>query len=150
MQALLGETITHKGFLSVTSNESVAYCAQTPWLINRSIQENILGSSLFDATWYAKVVRGCALVEDFKTYPAGDGTVIGSQGITLSGGQKQRIVSCGMSVIKTAILTYRTFRHLPGQFTHGRRLFCLMTSSAVWILLLKRSYSEASLVTRGY
>lgn len=93
MQAFLGETVTHKGFLTMGSNESIAYCAQTPWLVNKSIQENILGNSIFDGQWYGQVIRACALLEDLKNYPAGDRTVVGSKGITLSGGQKQRIVS---------------------------------------------------------
>jgi ATP-binding cassette subfamily C (CFTR/MRP) protein 1 len=92
MQALLGETITHKGFLSVASADSIAFCAQTPWLINKSIQQNILGTSSFDGMWYGEVVKACALIEDLSNYPAGDRTLIGSKGITLSGGQKQRIV----------------------------------------------------------
>jgi len=85
--------MTHKGFISVASAKSIAFCSQNPWLINKSIQQNILGQSLFDAPWYAEVVRACAVVEDFKTYPAGDRTPVGSRGITLSGGQKQRVVS---------------------------------------------------------
>ena len=92
MHALLGETITHKGFLSVASTDSIAFCSQTAWLINRSIQENILGTSMFDAPWYLEVLKSCALLEDLRNYPAGDRTLIGSKGITLSGGQKQRIV----------------------------------------------------------
>jgi ATP-binding cassette subfamily C (CFTR/MRP) protein 1 len=71
---------------------AIAYCTQTPWLVNKTIQENILGSSLFDSQWYAKVVKAAALLDDLKNYPAGDRTLVGSKGITLSGGQKQRIV----------------------------------------------------------
>jgi ATP-binding cassette subfamily C (CFTR/MRP) protein 1 len=93
MQALLGETVTHKGFLKVSSTDSTAFCAQTPWLINKSIQQNILGISSFDGPWYGEVLRACALIDDLANYPAGDRTLIGSKGITLSGGQKQRIVS---------------------------------------------------------
>lgn len=92
MQALLGETVTHKGFLTIASSTSIAYCAQTPWLTNKTIQENILGNSLFDAEWYSRVIRACAILEDLRNYAAGDRTVVGSKGITLSGGQKQRIV----------------------------------------------------------
>ena len=92
IQALLGETITHKGFMSVVSPNSMAFCAQTPWLINKSIQQNILGTSPFDGAWYGEVVRACALVEDLSGYPSGDRTLVGSKGMTLSGGQKQRIV----------------------------------------------------------
>ncbi|VUC23771.1 unnamed protein product [Clonostachys rosea] len=93
INALLGETVTHKGSirLPVNVNGSIAYCAQTPWLVNKSIQENVLGSNLFDASWYSKVIKACALLEDLKNYPSGDRTLVGSKGITLSGGQKQRI-----------------------------------------------------------
>lgn len=75
------------------SINSIAFCAQTPWLVNKSIQKNILGTSLFNGPWYKKVLTACALFEDLKNYPAGDRTLVGSKGITLSGGQKQRIVS---------------------------------------------------------
>ena len=92
MHALLGETITHKGFLTLALPDSMSFCGQTPWLVNKSIQQNILGQSLFDAPWYSEVVRACALVEDLRSYSAGDRTLVGSKGITLSGGQKQRIV----------------------------------------------------------
>lgn len=98
MQALLGETITHKGFLKVASTDSIAFCAQTPWLINKSIQQNILGTSSFDGPWYAEVLRACALLEDLVNYPLGDRTLVGSKGITLSGGQKQRIVGTAWQV----------------------------------------------------
>jgi ATP-binding cassette subfamily C (CFTR/MRP) protein 1 len=76
----------------VAATGGIAYCAQTPWLVNKTIQENILGSSLFDSQWYAQVLKAAALVEDLRNYSAGDRTLIGSQGIILSGGQKQRIV----------------------------------------------------------
>ncbi|KFZ09212.1 hypothetical protein V502_08876 [Pseudogymnoascus sp. VKM F-4520 (FW-2644)] len=91
IQALLGETVTHKGFITMGSIDSIAFCAQTPWLVNRSIQKTILGTSLFNGPWYKKVLTACALFEDLKNYPAGDRTLVGSKGITLSGGQKQRI-----------------------------------------------------------
>lgn len=91
--ALLGETVIHKGFVNMSAADGVAYCAQTPWLVNKTIQENILGGSLFDIQWYAQVLKAVALLEDLKSYPAGDRTLIGSQGLILSGGQKQRIVS---------------------------------------------------------
>jgi ABC-type bacteriocin/lantibiotic exporter with double-glycine peptidase domain len=103
MQALLGETITHKGFLSVALNGSIAFCAQTPWLINQSIQQNILGTSVFDGPWYAEVLKACALLEDLRNYSAGDRTLVGSMGITLSGGQKQRIVCYSQSELRFSL-----------------------------------------------
>jgi ATP-binding cassette subfamily C (CFTR/MRP) protein 1 len=81
----------------MASGGAIAYCAQTPWLVNKTIQENILGSSLFDGQWYARVLKAAALLDDLKSYPIGDRTVVGSKGITLSGGQKQRIVCVSIS-----------------------------------------------------
>lgn len=46
-----------------------------------------------DLIFYEKVVYACALKEDFKSFPNGNQSIIGSNGITLSGGQKQRVVS---------------------------------------------------------
>ncbi|KAJ5674930.1 ABC transporter integral membrane type 1 [Penicillium maclennaniae] len=44
---LLRETPIATGTLHVKAR-AIAYCAQMPWLTNRSMQENILGESLFD------------------------------------------------------------------------------------------------------
>ena len=91
---LIGELHPTGGNLEL-SHSSVAYCAQTPWLINGSIKKNILGpmSDNFDETWYTTVVEACALDRDFEALPDGDGSLVGSKGLTLSGGQKQRVVS---------------------------------------------------------
>ncbi|KAK6343113.1 hypothetical protein TWF718_008486 [Orbilia javanica] len=92
LQSLLGETTVHEGFVNIHGPfNSIAYCAQTPWLVNKSIRDNIVGMSLFDVDWYKEVVRCCALLEDLKLYDKGDKTLVGSKGVTLSGGQKQRI-----------------------------------------------------------
>ncbi|KFX93901.1 hypothetical protein O988_06581 [Pseudogymnoascus sp. VKM F-3808] len=105
IQALLGETVTQKGFITMGSG-SIAVCAQTPWLVNTSIQKNILGTSLFNGPWYKKVLSACALFEDLKTYPAGDRTLVGSKGITLSGGQKQRIALARAVYSKKPIMLF--------------------------------------------
>ena len=71
--------------------ESVAYCAQQPWLVNDTIKENILFASPFDAGRYKAVLAACALERDLEILDAGDQTLVGEKGIALSGGQKQRI-----------------------------------------------------------
>ncbi|RDW82953.1 hypothetical protein BP5796_04444 [Coleophoma crateriformis] len=90
LKALLGETPSSEGFVYVASKE-VAFCDQTPWLKNGTVQKNILGFSNFDAPWYSDVVHACGLKEDLDTFPKGDQSLVGSKGITLSGGQKQRM-----------------------------------------------------------
>ncbi|KAI8803700.1 P-loop containing nucleoside triphosphate hydrolase protein [Cladochytrium replicatum] len=69
----------------------VAYIAQTAWLLNATIRENICFGLPYDPVRYTKVIRACALVRDLETLESGDQTEIGEKGINLSGGQKQRI-----------------------------------------------------------
>lgn len=95
LQTVLGESAISTGTITQTNGadaSSIAYCSQSPFLINKSIRENILGISAFDAPWYAEVVHACCLQEDLESFPEQDKTQVGSKGISLSGGQKQRIV----------------------------------------------------------
>lgn len=91
LEAILKEATCFSGSIQVSSAR-VAYCAQTPWLVNDTVRNNIIGSSSFDFQRYAFVVWACALDEDIRQLPVGDATVVGSGAVTLSGGQKQRIV----------------------------------------------------------
>jgi ATP-binding cassette subfamily C (CFTR/MRP) protein 1 len=61
LKGLLGETSVIKGLVQVETSE-IAFCDQSPWIANASIRENIIGESMFDATWYNQVVWACALV----------------------------------------------------------------------------------------
>ncbi|KAL2917396.1 Transporter of the ATP-binding cassette (ABC) [Polyrhizophydium stewartii] len=72
-------------------SSGVAYAAQTAWLLNATIRDNILFGQPFDAQRYRNVIVACALVKDFETLDGGDLTEIGEKGINMSGGQKQRI-----------------------------------------------------------
>lgn len=71
--------------------DSVAYCAQQPWLVNANIKENIMFSAPVDEQRYKDVIVACALERDLEILDKGDETLVGEKGITLSGGQKQRI-----------------------------------------------------------
>ncbi|KAF5010391.1 hypothetical protein FDECE_3443 [Fusarium decemcellulare] len=71
----------------------VGYCAQDAWLPNLSIRDIICAGDAgnVDETWYSAIVEACLLRSDLDELPAGDRTVIGSNGVSLSGGQKQRV-----------------------------------------------------------
>ncbi|KAK9359938.1 P-loop containing nucleoside triphosphate hydrolase protein [Lipomyces starkeyi] len=71
--------------------DSVAYCAQQPWLLNDSIRNNIIFGAPYIESRYKQCVHACALLRDFDILEYGDQTQIGEKGIALSGGQKQRI-----------------------------------------------------------
>ncbi|KAF9159839.1 hypothetical protein DFQ26_006121 [Actinomortierella ambigua] len=87
--ALLGELYKYQG--TVRSYGSLAYVAQSAWILNDTVRNNILFGLAYDKERYLQVIQSCALVPDFKMLVSGDKTVIGEKGINLSGGQKQRI-----------------------------------------------------------
>ncbi|GJJ77882.1 hypothetical protein EMPS_10241 [Entomortierella parvispora] len=100
--ALLGELEREEGAmfmprLDYSENKAtdrgsgIAYAAQTAWLQNTTIRNNILFGKPFDQDRYDAVLEGCALNPDMEILESGDATEIGEQGITLSGGQKQRV-----------------------------------------------------------
>ncbi|KAI1822918.1 multidrug resistance-associated protein [Xylaria intraflava] len=106
LMALLGEMTLTKGKVYLPSGlsredvrpdpatglaDTCAYVAQTAWLVNANIRENILFSSSYDEKRYKDVLVACALERDLEILDNGDETLVGENGITLSGGQKQRI-----------------------------------------------------------
>ncbi|XP_057963712.1 ABC transporter C family member 4 isoform X2 [Malania oleifera] len=70
---------------------TTAYVAQTSWIQNGTIQENILFGLPMNRARYRQVIRACCLEKDLEMMEFGDQTEIGERGINLSGGQKQRI-----------------------------------------------------------
>ena len=89
LQALLGDLWKIKG--EVVLRGTSAYVAQSPWVMNASVKENIVFGHRFDPTFYEKTVNACALTDDFASLPDGDQTEVGERGISLSGGQKVRL-----------------------------------------------------------
>lgn len=90
LRGLLGETLSFKGNVYM-HRSNAAFVDQTPWIQNKTIRDNIIGVSLFEPQWYARVVNACALEADFDFLPEGDRTKVGSSGAALSGGQKLRV-----------------------------------------------------------
>ncbi|GAA0148087.1 ATP-binding cassette [Lithospermum erythrorhizon] len=89
LAAILGEMHKLSGKVRVCG--STAYVAQTSWIQNGTIQENILFGLPIDREKYKEVIRVCCLEKDLEMMEFGDQTEIGERGINLSGGQKQRI-----------------------------------------------------------
>ena len=64
-------------------SDGCAYVAQTAWLLNATIRDNILFYMLCDEKHYRHVLDICALQRDMGQMRAGDATVIGENGVTL-------------------------------------------------------------------
>lgn len=88
--SILNEAVLGEGS-NVVLNGKVAYVAQTAWILNKTVRENILFGLPYDEEKYNKVIDACSLRHDLKILEDGDLTEIGERGINLSGGQKQRI-----------------------------------------------------------
>lgn len=97
LSAILGEMELVEGSVTLPKRPlqllsgGVAYCSQTAWLETLSIRDNVVFGQFFDAERYEKVLECCCLKPDLKTFPEGDKTEIGENGVSLSGGQKARV-----------------------------------------------------------
>ncbi|KNA20530.1 hypothetical protein SOVF_051440 [Spinacia oleracea] len=89
LASILGEMHKTNGKVRVCG--TTAYVAQTSWIQNGTIQQNILFGLPMNQGKYREVVRVCCLEKDLEMMEFGDETEIGERGINLSGGQKQRI-----------------------------------------------------------
>jgi len=72
--ALLGEMECLKGVF--TTDRSVAYVPQQPWILNGTVRDNILFGSKFDEDRYRQTISACALDHDISQLIAGHDTEI--------------------------------------------------------------------------
>nr|KAJ3418765.1 Multidrug resistance-associated protein 1 [Polyrhizophydium stewartii] len=70
---------------------SVAYCAQEPWILTGTIEENIVFGDDSVRARIPDAIAAACLDRDLEILPNGLGTQIGEKGINLSGGQKARV-----------------------------------------------------------
>ncbi|KAF7166876.1 hypothetical protein CNMCM5623_000430 [Aspergillus felis] len=119
LQALIGEADIVKGTAIVPRASAaswpageenwivdglVAYVSQDPWIENATIRDAVLFGLPFDAERYDKVIHACALSHDLQSFPDGDRTDIGANGINLSGGQKWRLALARALYSRASIL----------------------------------------------
>ncbi|KAJ3474571.1 hypothetical protein NLG97_g9784 [Lecanicillium saksenae] len=79
LKALLGELQLISGNIIAPSGP-IAYSAETSFVQNLSIRDNIVGQSPFDPIWYQHVLHACTLQTELKRLPDGDETIAGEGG----------------------------------------------------------------------
>uniref|UniRef100_A0A1I7VPR0 Multidrug resistance-associated protein lethal(2)03659 n=1 Tax=Loa loa TaxID=7209 RepID=A0A1I7VPR0_LOALO len=89
LTAIVGHLVPKDGSLNVSGQ--AAFITQTPWILNQTVQSNILFGLPMNTSRYYKAITVCELTKDLETMKAGDQTEIGERGVTISGGQKARI-----------------------------------------------------------
>uniref|UniRef100_A0A182RBN2 ABC-type xenobiotic transporter n=1 Tax=Anopheles funestus TaxID=62324 RepID=A0A182RBN2_ANOFN len=92
LQVIMGYFKCVAGAVAISTdiNEGFGYVAQTAWLQQGTIRDNILWGEIYDEARYKAVIHACALQYDLDAL-RGDSTGVGEQGRTLSGGQKARV-----------------------------------------------------------
>lgn len=78
-------------WLGLAQEAAVAYVAQTPFLLQASVRENILLQHTYVPERYAAVVSACGITRDIDDMAAGDATEVSEGGSNLSGGQQMRL-----------------------------------------------------------
>ena len=73
------------------SRGSFGYCAQTPWILSGTIEENILFGQPRDDVRLRQAIHDAGMSPDMEQLPDGIHTVVGERGSTLSGGQCARL-----------------------------------------------------------
>eukprot|EP00820_Chromera_velia_P023428 Cvel_8715.t1-p1 / transcript=Cvel_8715.t1 / gene=Cvel_8715 / organism=Chromera_velia_CCMP2878 / gene_product=ABC transporter C family member 1, putative / transcript_product=ABC transporter C family member 1, putative / location=Cvel_scaffold487:25-17734(-) / protein_length=3199 / sequence_SO=supercontig / SO=protein_coding / is_pseudo=false len=80
-----------EAFESSLATAPLGYAAQSPWIFQGTIRENILFGRAFDEEAFQMTVRACAMVPDLEKLPRRDLQEIEAGGHSLSGGQKSRL-----------------------------------------------------------
>ncbi|KAL7904095.1 ABC transporter [Trichoderma velutinum] len=91
LASIIGQTIVREGYVSQVSSK-VAFCSQTPWIIDDTIRRNIIGDQDTNETWYDFAITSSCLKKDLMRLPLGDEFSCGSKGVSLSSGQRQRLL----------------------------------------------------------
>ena len=132
--------------------KSIAFVAQTPWIENASLKDNILFGLPFVEARYTLVLHACALLQDINIMEDGDSTEVGAHGISLSGGQRSRlalaralysraetlVIDDIFSAVDTHVGRHLLYHALVGELAKERT--CLVATHHLQLCLSKASF----------
>jgi len=91
LQLCLSEFADYQGQIEMTNSLKKAYVPQEAFIVNTSLEENIIFGEKHDLNLLNHAVHLACLEADLSLLPSGLKTEIGEKGVNLSGGQKQRV-----------------------------------------------------------
>ena len=65
--------------MSIIYRADISYLPQEAWILNTTLQDNILFDKQYMKHLYDDIIEACALKEDLAVLPAGDKTEIGEK-----------------------------------------------------------------------
>ena len=77
---ILKELCLVKGNIKVSSRNHISYAEQSPLIMSGTVRSNILFGSAYEKKRYDRVVKACALLDDFRQLANGDMTKLGEMG----------------------------------------------------------------------
>lgn len=89
LMAIMNELPLIEGSIQMAG--SIAFIPQKPWMTSGSLRENILLDHPFREQKYHTILRACALRKEFLTFPKGDMTLVGQNGIILNDSIRARV-----------------------------------------------------------
>lgn len=93
LNAIGGRNAVTQGEVAVSS-QHFGYCGQSNWLQSRSVKDNIVGPTPFNASRYSITKTACLLNGEISLLPGADNCIIGSHGTVINHALQQRIVCC--------------------------------------------------------
>lgn len=134
-------------------SKSIAFVAQTPWIENGTVRDNVLFGLPFVESRYKQVLHACAFWKDISAMEDGDLTAVGAHGISLSGGQRSRlslaralysradtlIIDDIFSAVDTHVARHLLNHALTGELADGRTR--LLATHSVQLCLSKAKFA---------
>ena len=93
LMGILGELNLTSGSFSVAG--SVACASEEPWIVSKSIKENILMGRPYNALLYAQTLDSCALAKDLDLFKDRKDTLVGDRGPRFAVGRNLESVGEG-------------------------------------------------------
>mmetsp|Transcript_41879 Transcript_41879/g.73524 ORF Transcript_41879/g.73524 Transcript_41879/m.73524 type:complete len:1555 (-) Transcript_41879:84-4748(-) len=91
LHAMLGELCRRGVDSQVLRPQRIAYCAQTPWIFDGTLKDNVVFAAEYEDERYNAVLSSACLLPDLEVLPGRDQAFLGTRGVQLSAGQKMRI-----------------------------------------------------------